>query len=316
MKKLTFILTALISSTALMAQDQTVNGTLFQNLNNQWLSPAKIQIGRLNTDIIKDKAVIGVTNGNLHLDSYPGFGLYLNYYQEGSSAGNKGILVAPNGNVGIGTVGPTQKLDVRGSQYLNGTLFVSPTTGNYTEGIRVAPSTNNWATIALGAIGNSGTNENMWSIHRKDNNDFSISRNSSDGGNGMVITKAGNIGFGTVNPSAKLEVNGDIKGNKLDINGTIRSKEVKIEATGWSDFVFSEDYKLPTLSEVESHIKEHKHLPDVPSEKQVIKEGVNVVEMQAKLLQKIEELTLYTIQLEKKYDAIKDELKSLKQDKH
>ena len=87
---------------------------------------------------------------------------------------------------------------------------------------------------------------------------------------------------------------------KLDVNGTIRSKEVKIEATGWSDFVFDKSYQLPTLSEVESHISQHKHLPDIPSQAEVIEQGINVGEMQAKLLQKIEELTLYVIQQEKK----------------
>ena len=128
----------------------------------------------------------------------------------------------------------------------------------------------------------------------------------------MVFKPNGNIGIGTISPTAKLDIKGDIKGDKLDINGTIRSKEVKIEASEWSDFVFGEDYKLPALSEVESHIKKHKHLPDIPSEKQVIEEGVNVVEMQAKLLQKIEELTLYVIDLKKENESIKQELKELK----
>jgi len=122
----------------------------------------------------------------------------------------------------------------------------------------------------------------------------------------------GYTGMGTNTPTARLDVAGDIKGTKLDINGTIRSKEVKIEATGWSDFVFDEDYRLPALSEVESHIKAHKHLPDVPGEKQVIEEGVNVVEMQAKLLQKIEELTLYVIEQDKEIKALKEENKIIK----
>jgi len=97
----------------------------------------------------------------------------------------------------------------------------------------------------------------------------------------------------------------------LDVNGTIRSKEVKIEATGWSDFVFAEGYKLPSLESVEKHINEKQHLPDIPSEKQVMEEGINVVEMQAKLLQKIEELTLYIIRQDKEIK----ELKSLLDDK-
>lgn len=121
----------------------------------------------------------------------------------------------------------------------------------------------------------------------------------------------GNIGIGVTAPKAKL-----------DVNGVIRSKEVKIEATGWSDFVFNEDYKLPGLKEIEAHIKEYKHLPDIPSEAEVLENGITVGEMQAKLLQKIEELTLYVIDQDKKYDdlkkendAIKQELKLLKQKK-
>ena len=97
----------------------------------------------------------------------------------------------------------------------------------------------------------------------------------------------GCIGIGTDNPQ-----------NKLDVVGTIRATEVKVEA-GWSDFVFDKDYKLPTLQEVENHINEHKHLPDIPSEKEVKENGVSLGEMQAKLLQKIEELTLYVIKQDK-----------------
>ena len=108
----------------------------------------------------------------------------------------------------------------------------------------------------------------------------------------------GNIGIGVTKPQATL-----------DVNGTIRSKEVKIEATGWSDFVFGEKYQLPSLSEVENHIKEHKHLPDIPSEREVIENGISVGEMQAKLLQKIEELTLYVIGQQKEIESLKQKLK-------
>lgn len=72
---------------------------------------------------------------------------------------------------------------------------------------------------------------------------------------------------------------------KLSVNGKIRAKEVVVE-TNWPDFVFAEDYKLPSLAEVEHFIKKHKHLPDIPSQQQVADQGVNLGEMQARLLQK------------------------------
>lgn len=103
----------------------------------------------------------------------------------------------------------------------------------------------------------------------------------------MGINTQGNVGIGTENPQ-----------NKLDVAGTIRAQEIKVELSGWADHVFDKDYQLPSLQEVKAHIEEHKHLPGIPSEKQILEDGVNMGEMQAKLLQKIEELTLYVIQLQ------------------
>lgn len=111
----------------------------------------------------------------------------------------------------------------------------------------------------------------------------------------------GNVGVGVAQPTSKL-----------DVNGTIRAKEVKIEATGWADFVFSPDYQLKPLSEVENHIKAHKHLPDIPSETEVKENGISVGEMQTKLLQKIEELTLYVIEQDKKIAEQQKEIDNLK----
>jgi hypothetical protein len=80
---------------------------------------------------------------------------------------------------------------------------------------------------------------------------------------------------------------------------------------GWSDFVFENDYSLMPLEEVEQHIHQYKHLPGVPSEKEVRENGVNVGEMQSKLLEKIEELTLYVIRLQKQvHDLENDRVKN------
>ncbi|SCY69892.1 hypothetical protein SAMN02927916_3029 [Flavobacterium anhuiense] len=120
---------------------------------------------------------------------------------------------------------------------------------------------------------------------------------------GSSFINAGNVGIGTKNPQ-----------NKLDVNGTIHSKEVKVDMDGWSDFVFKKEYNLPTLLEVEKHINEKGHLENIPSEKEVIKNGINLGEMDAKLLQKIEELTLYVIDLNKKLEEQNKELEQMKKE--
>ncbi len=111
---------------------------------------------------------------------------------------------------------------------------------------------------------------------------------------------AGRLGIGTNSPT-----------HELSVNGTIQAKEVIVE-TGWSDFVFEKAYKLRTLDEVESHIQEHGHLPDVPSASVVESEGLSLGEAQKIMMQKIEELTLYVIDLKKENEALKAEVEKLK----
>ncbi|WP_199236170.1 hypothetical protein [Chitinophaga sp. S165] len=114
----------------------------------------------------------------------------------------------------------------------------------------------------------------------------------------LVITSTGNVGIGTTAPQAKLAVNGDIV-----------SKRIKVTQTGWADFVFEPEYKLPSLATLEAYIKENKHLPDVPSEREVVKNGVDLGEMNKILLQKIEELTLHVIELQKEINRLKENRK-------
>jgi len=102
----------------------------------------------------------------------------------------------------------------------------------------------------------------------------------------------GNVGVDTTNPV-----------HKLNVNGTIRATEVIVE-TGWTDFVFEEDYNLRTLSEVESHIQAHGHLPDIPSAAAIQENGLKLAEAQTLMMQKIEELTLYAIEQEKEKEDL------------
>ncbi|PWN70087.1 hypothetical protein C1631_008815 [Chryseobacterium phosphatilyticum] len=100
-------------------------------------------------------------------------------------------------------------------------------------------------------------------------------------------------------------------GNAL-LNGKFEAKEVRVTQSPTADFVFAENYDLPTLEDVEKHIKEKKHLPEIASAKVMEKEGVNVGEFQIKLLQKIEELTLYSIDQNKQIKQLHEENKILK----
>lgn len=111
-----------------------------------------------------------------------------------------------------------------------------------------------------------------------------------------IDLNTGNVGIGTT----------DAKGFKLGVDGKIAATEVKVATyANWPDYVFKKDYELPTLNEVEQHIKEKGHLQNIPDAEEVKKEGFFLGNMDTKLLQKIEELTLYTIQQEKEIQTLK-----------
>lgn len=108
-----------------------------------------------------------------------------------------------------------------------------------------------------------------------------------------------------------VNTDGSISG-KLEVNGFIRAQEVKIENTNWPDYVFDKDYHLPSLSEVAKHIELNKHLPGIPSAREVEESGINLSEMNAKLLQKIEEMTLYMLQQQQAIETLQREVDCLK----
>ena len=111
---------------------------------------------------------------------------------------------------------------------------------------------------------------------------------------------SGNVGIGLTNPTTKL-----------DVKGVIRAHEVKVCLNQGCDYVFADDYNLMNLNDLSSFIKTNKHLPDVAPATQMEAEGINVSEMSALLLKKIEELTLYVIELEKKNNVLESRLNAL-----
>jgi hypothetical protein len=116
----------------------------------------------------------------------------------------------------------------------------------------------------------------------------------------MTFLPSGNIGIGTTNPASKLTV-----------AGNIASREVKVSVDAGADFVFENNYDLPSLESVDKFIKENKHLPEIASAKEMQKDGINLSEMNIKLLQKIEELTLYVIEMKKESEKQNDKILAL-----
>ncbi len=127
-------------------------------------------------------------------------------------------------------------------------------------------------------------------------------RIAQDGGDTYINQNAGNVLIGKIS-----QVN---KTYKLDVAGNVRANKIVVNTSG-ADFVFELGYKLPSLQSVEAYINQYKHLPGIDSAKQMQNDGLDVGEMNTKLLQKVEELTLYVIELQNQNKQIKEELKKL-----
>lgn len=193
------------------------------------------------------------------------------------------------GNVGIGTTTPGSTLTLRSG---NGT------------GISIHPGSNPYfGTLAFNResatgeifdpagkafqINNGGGDQNLHiQVY---NGDGTLVTNNS-----LVISGTnGNVGIGTASLS-----------EKFNVEGKIRAREIKVESAFWPDYVFEVNYPIISLKNLDLYIKENKHLPGMPSAKEVAANGIELGEMNKKLLEKIEELTLHLIEKDKKIDAL------------
>lgn len=161
--------------------------------------------------------------------------------------------------------------------------------------------------IGLGAFGGNNINSNgkKYRLFIANSGELSAGLQDATGKYPFVVKPNGAVAIGYARPKA-----GGVAANAmLSVDGLILAKEVKVAIanTHWSDYVFADSYCLSSLKEVEAYITRHKHLPDVPSGQQISEEGVNLVDMNATLLRKIEELTLYLIEQNKRLEKLEKE---------
>ncbi|MGY5351845.1 hypothetical protein ACXGQW_04660 [Wenyingzhuangia sp. IMCC45533] len=213
------------------------------------------------------------------------------------------------GNVGIGTTTPATKLEVNGNINV-GVDNSDISTGNNTYGNKISFLGANSSTDAIWMSRyNVAYNASELRINIGDDlsDDDKFVIGSTYYGDGlfkpvMTVLTNGNIGIGVSDPK-----------NKLSVNGPIWATEVKVSLTDAADWVFEEDYDLKPLSELKKFVLKNKHLPEIPSAEEFRREDLKVSEMTNKLLQKIEELTLYTIKQEEKLEAQGKELERMNQ---
>jgi hypothetical protein len=197
-----------------------------------------------------------------------------------------------SGNVGIGTTIPAVPLQILGNAGREVARFQGSTdvsdNRNFVSIYTTNPSY--WWEIS---------NQDPWgggylnglAFRERSSADPSVSR--------LYLATGGNVGIGTTNPQ-----------QLLDVAGTMAAREIIVSQTG-ADYVFDPSYRLTPLSDVASYIKANHHLPDIPPAEEVKQKGVAVGEMEAKLLAKIEELTLHMIQQEKDNQELRDRVARL-----
>lgn len=243
-------------------------------------------------------------------------GVYASYSDSDLKLQTNGLsrlsILNSNGNVGVGTVTPKSRLhitsEVRTALKVGGPratgaaiadIYLEPSDGGSVGGARYwnwSFRSDSWSSAPgdLVLYSHNGIDYTSPVIFQSDGDVAFVT------GNGA--SRFGNVGIGTASPDEKLTV-----------KGTIHAQEVRVDLNGViaPDYVFKKDYNLMSIIEIDKFIKEEGHLPNIPSASDMEKDGVKLKEMNLKLLEKIEELTLYTISQEKRLTKLEEQNKVL-----
>ncbi len=207
------------------------------------------------------------------------------------------------GNVSIGTTNLPAKLTVDGDILDMGSLTVG---GIYPGSYKFSVNANaaNWASV-IHNTSTSGKGVLIKAGHIPNNPILQLTDNS--GSVKFTVRPNGDVDAENMNLSGSLSVSQNVEMTFLTVSDKIEAGMIEVkEISKWQDDVFKPDYDLRSISETEQYIKKHGHLPEIPSETDVLENGYNVGEMDALLLQKIEELTLYVIELKKEINELKN----------
>ena len=286
---------------------------------------------------------VRITNGYFEVDGVDAAGassggtdnLRIGYFASGrvgmNLQGNEVLSMKTDGKVGIGITAPSSTLDVNGTALVRGAMAVG--TSTQAASLEVNGSTNLKGSTNIEGDGQyigslySTTYNDFWKIYGTGNasNNGALHIQTGDDNSEPILFEQmqssgaapavvsvrmaisanhGYVGIGTESPSERLEVAGNMK-----VSGSLSVQNVITNS--WSitpDYVFEKGYKLASLDQVEDFVETHKHLPEVPSAKELSKKGMDLAEMNVTLLKKVEELTLYSIQQNKKIESLNDRL--------
>lgn len=236
------------------------------------------------------------------------------YLAHGKSpwASKLGVYVNTKGNVGIGTIKPEETLHVNGyvrGNLTNGALKIKTQSGY----LDLGPQNSSFAHIYTDRpriIFNKDAYTTTGGFSSYSTANLSLKTNGTE--RLTIDSSTGNVGIATASPDEKLTVKGKIHAQevRVDLDGVIAPDYV-FEKYYKGNSKLKSDYKILSIAEVETYVKKNHHLPEIPSATEMDKNGVYLKEMNLKLLQKIEELTLYTIQQEKEIQLQKVKNESL-----